>query len=177
MTRSGRWKTLIVALVALHGVALGLRTCRDAELQKDPLGLRVRQLGSGGYRSLAQIADGRPLLLVFWTTWCEYCAEELERGADLAESLSAGSAPAGVLFVNVGEHASVVASHPAATRLRDRIGLDLTGEVARVLGVRGFPSRVLLGSGGEVLWTAEGYDPTADQRLQTRPGVGGHRRE
>jgi len=172
VTRLGQLRRVFVALVTLHVVALTIQVVREDRLGKNPLGLRVERLVSGRTETLARIADGRPLLLVFWTTWCEYCAEELEGGAGLVERLSAGSAPVGVLFVNVREHDSAVANYPTIVGLKSRIGLDRTGEVARALGVRGYPSRVLLGSEGEVLWTAEGLG--AETELEVFMRVGGH---
>jgi thiol-disulfide isomerase/thioredoxin len=170
VTRLGRFRCLFVALVALHVVALGIQVWREGRLDENPLGLRVERLVTGRSESLAQVADGRPLLLVFWTTWCEYCAEELEGGGDLARRLSAGSAPVGVMFVNVREHGSAVANHPAIEDLASLVGLDRTGEVARAFGVGGYPSRVLLGSGGEVLWFAEGLDTSVEFEVSTRVG-------
>lgn len=170
MTRLGSLRFVLVAMVAVHVVALGIQMIREDELAENPLGLRVERLASGRSESLAQIAGERPLLVVFWTTWCEYCAEELEGGADLAERLSAGSAPVEVLFVNVREHESTVASHPVTESLTNLIGLDRTGEVARAFGVRGYPSRVLLGSHGEVLWFAEGLGASIEREVSARVG-------
>lgn len=175
MTRFSSLRLVFVAMVAVHMVALGIQVIREDELAENPLGLRVERLASGRSESLAQIAGERPLLVVFWTTWCEYCAEELEGGADLAERLSAGSAPVEVLFVNVREHESTVTSHPVTENLTSLIGLDRTGGVARAFGVRGYPSRVLLGSHGEVLWFAEGLGASIEHEVSTR--VGGERRD
>lgn len=173
MERLGRLRIVFVAMVALHVAALGSQLLREDRLGENPLELRVTRLVSGRSESLAQIAQGRPLLMVFWTTWCEYCTEELERGADLAERLSAGSVPVGMLFVNVREHDSVVASHPATEDLTSLIGLDRTGEVARAFGIGGYPSRVLLGSGGEVLWSAEGLGASVEFEVSARLGSRG----
>jgi thiol-disulfide isomerase/thioredoxin len=171
VNRFGSLRSVFVAMVALHAIALGIQVLREDELGENPLGLRVERLDTGRSESLGQIAGERPLLVVFWTTWCEYCAEELESGADLAERLSAGSAPVGVLFVNVREHESTVASHPAIEKMTNLIGLDRTGEVARAFGVRGYPSRVLLGTGGEVLWFGTGLDASVEGEVSVRVGV------
>ena len=168
MKRFGPLRLVLVAMFALHVVALGIQVTREDELSANPMGLRVGRLDTGRSESLAQIAGERPLLLVFWTTWCEYCAEELAGGADLAERLAAGSAPVGVLFVNVREHESAVARHPAIQDLTGLIGLDRTGEVTRAFGVRGYPSRVLLGSDGEVLWFAEGLGASIEREVSAR---------
>jgi thiol-disulfide isomerase/thioredoxin len=170
VARIGRLWLVLVALATLHGVALTIQVVRDERLDSNPLGLEVERLVSGRREALARIAGGRPLLIVFWTTWCEYCAEELEGGAGLVERLSTGSVPARVLFVNVREHASTVASYPAIEGLTGRIGLDRTGQVARAFGVRGYPSRVLLGSDGEVLWTSEGLGDAIDREVLLRIG-------
>jgi len=166
-------RLVLLALVTLHVVALSIQVLREDKLDVNPLGLRVQRLVSGRSESLAQIASGRPLLIIFWTTWCEYCVEELERGADLAERLSSGSAPVEVLFVNVREHHSAVAKHPAIENLTGRIGLDPTGDVARAFGVRGYPSRVLVGTRGELLWFAEGLGESIELEVSTRVSSNG----
>ena len=75
MTRFGSLRFVFVAMVAVHVVALGIQVIREDNLTENPLGLRVERLASGRLESLAQIAGERPLLVVFWTTWCEYCAD------------------------------------------------------------------------------------------------------
>jgi thiol-disulfide isomerase/thioredoxin len=161
-------------MVALHLVALGIQVMNEGKLSQNPLRLRVERLLSGRLESLAQIADERPLLVVFWATWCVYCAKELEDGADLADRLSAGSVPVGVLFVNVREHESTVVNHPATENLETMIGLDPTGEVSRAFGVRGYPSWVLLGAHGEVLWFEEGLGASIEREVAIRVGGGGN---
>jgi thiol-disulfide isomerase/thioredoxin len=173
MTRPGRLRLALLALVALHALTLSIQVLREDELSDNPLGLTVQRLESGRSESLAQIAGGRPLLVIFWTTWCEYCAEELERGADLAERLSSGSAPVEVLFVNVREHGATVGGYPGIESLTGMIGLDSTGDVARAFGVRGYPSRVLVGSRGEVLWFSEGLGESIEAEVFTRVGSRG----
>jgi len=173
MKRLGRLWLVFLALVTLHAVALSIQMIREDALIENPLGLRVQRLESGRFESLAQIAEGRPLLVVFWTTWCEYCAEELGRGADLAERLAAGSAPVELLFVNVREHGSAVAGHPAIEDVAGMVGLDRTGQVARAFGVRGYPSRVLIGSRGDLLWFGEGLGESIELEVSTRLGADG----
>ena len=87
--------------------------------------------------------------------------------------MSSGSAPVEVLFVNVREHYSAVAKHPAIENLTGRIGLDPTGEVARAFGVRGYPSRALVGSRGELLWFAEGLGESIELEVFTRVSSNG----
>ena len=164
----GRLRPVILALFAMHAVALGVQVHRENALVENPLALRVQRLASGKFESLGQIARGRPLLVIFWTTWCQYCAEELGRGAGLAERLGARPAPVEVFFLNVREHASTVSGHPAIEAVSDRIGLDPNGRVARALGVRGYPSWVLLGSRGEVLWFGEGLGGSIEREVSRR---------
>ena len=159
---------VLAALAAVHAAALGFRQLREHRLDANPLELRVESLVTGRPESLAVRAAGRPLLIVFWTTWCEYCSEELQRGAALADRLASGPAPVNVVFVNVREHRSAVASHPASRGIEHLVVLDPAGEVARGLGVRGYPYRVLLGARGQRLWTSEGLGGSIEREVFLR---------
>jgi len=154
--RKRRFALLMVALFAVHASAYGLRVLRDRQLELEPRDLTVETLVAGEPLTLRALADGQPLLLVFWTTWCSFCKEQVRAGADLADRLAAGPVPARILFVNLREPVEAVAGDDAAAAVRDRVVLDRSGRVARTFEIHGVPSYVLLGSGGRALWIREG---------------------
>ncbi len=161
---------LLAGCFALHLAAWWVQTGVRHAVESGAYPLRVDLLSSGRASSLGEIARGRPMLVVFWTTWCAYCAEELRQGAGLVEQLRARPVPAEVLFVNVGEPRSVVARWTAAVEVADRIALDAPGTTARALGVRGFPTYVLIDEQGRPIWRREGLGEAipdeVDQRLR-----------
>ena len=123
-----------------------------------PRDLRLTRLADGSSATLRELAGGRPLLLVFWTTWCAYCSPELERGVALAAELAAGVTPVELLFVNVREPAAVVGLYPHVGALGPRIVLDEGGALAATLGIRGYPAYGLLDSQGGLRWVRHGLE-------------------
>ena len=120
--------------------------------------LRLTRLADGSSGSLRELARGRPLLLVFWTTWCTYCSPELERGVALAAELAAGATPVELLLVNVREPAPVVELDPQVKMVRSRVVLDESGVLASQLGVRGYPAYGLIDPQGRLLWLRHGLE-------------------
>ena len=165
--RGGRW-VVAAALLLLQAAAYVVQSDRERDLAANPLRLRVEDPTTGEARTLASLARDRPLLLVFWTTWCAYCAEDLSRGAELARRLAAGPAPVETLFVGVREHRAAVVRHPPAAAVLDRVAADPTGEVAERLGVRGYPAHVLLDRRGEVLWSHAGLGADVAAEVASR---------
>jgi thiol-disulfide isomerase/thioredoxin len=166
--RGRSWALILTGLFAVHLLAHLVQVAGRDDLAGGVERVRVQRLASGRAATLGGIARGRPLLLVFWTSWCAYCVKELESGAGLAERLSAGPAPSEVLFVNVREHPEIVASIPAAAAVTERIVLDTDGRLARALGVRAYPTYVLLDSRGQRLWFHEGFDEAIADEIAPR---------
>lgn len=91
----------------------------------------------------------RPVLLVFWATWCEACREEIP-GLNQLSKQYAGALE--IISINVQEEPADVEAFLKETPLNYRVILDEGGELADRFEVTAIPSAVLLAKGGEILY-------------------------
>jgi cytochrome c biogenesis protein CcmG/thiol:disulfide interchange protein DsbE len=91
---------------------------------------------------------GRPLWIVFWTTWCTPCQQEApdirasyhaHRGDDLA-----------VLAIDIQEPAAAVREYVLSHDLDYAIGLDPTAAVKDLYGAWGLPSHFFVDGNGVI---------------------------
>jgi thiol-disulfide isomerase/thioredoxin len=97
------------------------------------------------------------VLVAFWASWCEPCAEELRALARLRAAHTAAGRPFEVLLVNLGE-----GPERAAAFLREHgasglpVVLDRDGRAAKAWGVGGVPMAFLVDARGRARWSAFG---------------------
>lgn len=107
-------------------------------------------------------AEGRRLIL-FWATWCAPCRSELAR-VDLL--VRHGRLPRErVLAVSVDDNLQVVRDAQKERGYGFPVYWDPRGELARLYGVRGTPTLVLLDKDDRVHWMSMGLSPTLELRL------------
>jgi len=92
---------------------------------------------------------GKPVLLIFSTTWCAYCRSELPHFREIYERYS----PQGleVVQIFIQESHRKVSSFARQYNLPYRVLLDEKGEVAETYNVRGVPDMILLDRNGQAL--------------------------
>ena len=163
---------LLLPWVGLHLAAQFSRWSAQTAESSAFYSLPMERLSDGSSVTLDNVAQGQPLLLVFWTTWCEYCKEELATGSDLAAKLTAGPGPVNVLFVNVREHRAVVERAVGDAPLSDLVYLDLAGNVSGDLGIQGYPSYVLIDRSGSPIWKSEGITHDVAHEVASRISSG-----
>ena len=124
-------------------------------------------LDGGPARTLAEIANGRPVVLHLWATWCAPCREELP-----ALDRFAGDGGK-VVAVSVDTR-----SPESVARWLDELGVDLRGwlDVRRALptrfGVRAYPTTLLLDEEGREVSRIVG--PVAWDDPAMRAGMNAH---
>jgi peroxiredoxin len=100
--------------------------------------------------SLSQFLGKKPVLLVFWATWCPECNAAFPK----INALHGG--PAGekmqILALNFRETREKVAAAVKSRDIRYPVLLDERGRVARAFGVVGIPTYILIGRGGTVVY-------------------------
>jgi cytochrome c biogenesis protein CcmG/thiol:disulfide interchange protein DsbE len=98
--------------------------------------------------SLAEL-QGRPAVLVFWTTWCPYC---LRQTPVMVEAYPR-AAEAGIQFVgiDVQEDRNTVATYLAQHLIEYPILLDEQGSIAAQYAVQGYPTTYFLDSDGRIV--------------------------
>lgn len=92
---------------------------------------------------------GRPVLLVFGTTWCPFCREEIPRIKEIYRDGKEKKLE--VLNIYINENDGKVADFAAKYELPYRVLLDKDGRVAERYQVLGVPTLVLLDRQGKVL--------------------------
>ncbi len=103
--------------------------------------LKGREVALGGLR-------GRPVLLVFGTTWCPYCREEIPRIKEIYAKGRARNLE--VLNVYINEADKKVGDFAARYALPYPVLLDRDGKVAERYQVRGVPMIVLVDGQGNI---------------------------
>jgi peroxiredoxin len=98
--------------------------------------------------SLGSLRD-RPVLLVFGTTWCPYCREEIPRIKDIFQK--GREKKLEVLNIYINEPEAKVGAYAAKYELPYPVLLDKDGKVAERYQVRGVPMLVLLDRQGKIV--------------------------
>ena len=104
--------------------------------------LKGQEVSLGSYRN-------RPVLLVFGTTWCPYCREEIPHIKDIFQK--GREKKLEVLNIYINEPEAKVSAFAAKYALPYRVLLDSDGRVAERYQVRGVPTLVLLDRQGKIV--------------------------
>ena len=147
-----RLSYLLLALLMLAPLAC---QAQDAAPKKPQPATEIRQpapafalpqLG-GGTVSLANF-KGKPTVIVFTTTWCPYCIQEipdLKRIYGVYRTQGVGFAA-----IYVQENPDRVKAFAAKHKLPYPILIDQNGTAARAYNVRGVPTKVLIDPAGQI---------------------------
>ncbi len=92
---------------------------------------------------------GKVVLLVFSTTWCPYCRTEIPHLKKMYSQYKERGFE--VINIDIQESKKKVSSFAAKHELPYKVLLDADGEVARLYGVKGVPTKVLIGKEGKIL--------------------------
>ena len=147
---------MLIWIAAAVGVFVFL-FLRDNEVGRRAPEFALHGAYGGEYR--LDSFRGRPVLLVFWSTNCGFCRQELP----ILDSLYPEAARNGVEIacVNIGDlDGAREVMHP--THLLNLVDAD--GGVARSYGVRGVPKLVLIGSDGKIRRSASGMQGKSSLR-------------
>lgn len=148
--------------IAIFAVVFGVVSyLRDSKpLPTGPLDFSVETLSG---ERIASTQLGRPMVLVFWATWCPPCKLELAR---LQALVDRGAIPRdSVLAFSVGEERDVVAKTSTERGYTFPVGLDADGSVANAYEVRGTPTIVLRAADGKIEWKTTGVSPSLEFKV------------
>lgn len=124
----------------------GAKTPKEAQNDQAP-DFVLSDLEGGEFRLSDQ--RGKPVLLIFGTTWCPSCREEIPRLKDIY----ARYAERGLIMVNINiqESPDKVSSYAEKYELPYRSLLDEDGAVSERYGIRGVPAMILLDEKGMIV--------------------------
>ncbi|MGZ3743730.1 MAG: TlpA family protein disulfide reductase [Pseudobdellovibrionaceae bacterium] len=106
----------------------------------------------------------KPMVLIFWATWCGPCELELARINSLIENGSV--APEDALAIASYEEDEVVRRAVLERKYHFLVGLDTNGKVADMFKVKGTPTIFLLDSSHKIHWVTTGLSPLLSVRIQ-----------
>ncbi|WP_374033078.1 TlpA family protein disulfide reductase [Bdellovibrio bacteriovorus] len=107
---------------------------------------------------------GKPLVIVFWATWCGPCEVELSRVQKLVDDkvIPADS----VLAVSSLEDRDLVQSTVNQRKYSFLVGVDISGQVAGQYGVRATPTTALLDKNHQLTWITTGLSPLLEVKIR-----------
>ena len=126
----------------------------------------LKDVASGNQVSLSDFR-GRPVVLVFWATWCGYCEREMSALKSVyKEHQDAGLA---ILAINAGDSASDVRSYRKSHGLTFNVLLDPKRSTLGLYKVSAFPTNVFIDRSGRAIYSVVGMMDTAglNSKLQT----------
>ena len=112
---------------------------------------------------------GKPVLLIFGTTWCPSCREEIPHLKDIY----AQYAKKGLIMVNIDiqESRDKVSRYADKYELPYRLLLDENGAVSEMYGIRGVPAMILLDEAGMIIGGQRFIDPLLANMFKGKKSV------
>jgi len=92
---------------------------------------------------------GKPVLIVFGTTWCPYCRDEIPRLKNIFQTY--GKKGLVLINIDIQEPRDKVKRFAEKHRLPYRVLLDERAEVAKKYGIQGVPTFVLIDVNGLIV--------------------------
>lgn len=93
---------------------------------------------------------GKPVILLFWTTWCPYCRKALKQLNAMHAELSKNGVE--ILAINIEEPIDRVRRFVKRYPLSYRVLLDIDIRVAQAYGILGIPAYILINKAGRIVF-------------------------
>lgn len=100
-----------------------------------------------GTAAISDFRDKKPVLAVFWTTWCPYCVQQLILLRDNQQDYN----DIELLAINAGESEDKVSSFVKRNKIQYKVLLDKDNSVTGYFGIIGLPTYILIDKQGEVV--------------------------
>ena len=115
--------------------------------------------GYGNQISLSDYQDKKPVLLIFWATWCKFCAEELE---DLKAFTQEHQNEIQIIVISSGEDQETVRNYILEKDINFLMILDEDRKLWNQYLVRGTPTHFLISKQGKVVAVRPGVASKKD---------------
>lgn len=116
----------------------------------------------GNSVSLSDFRNVKPVLVVFWATWCPYCRKEMPKIARLNDRLGDKLE---ILALSLKESQDKVASYARKEKLHFTMLLDQDGAVASNYGVTGLPTLILIDKEGRRVLVESALSPELQESI------------
>ncbi len=111
--------------------------------------------------SISDFRDKKPVLAVFWTTWCPYCVKQLIFLRDNQQNYK----DIELLAINAGESEDKVRPFIKRNRIQYNVLLDKDNSVTGYFGIIGLPTYILIDKQGEVVVKGHAFPEEEYQKL------------
>ncbi len=154
-TRTPAWWREALVILALGGLVLlfvcGLQSGQQsaaagALTPETPAPEVILELASGGEVALSAYL-GKPVVLVFWATWCGACREEMP---DLDRLTRAADGRYAVLTVS-RESPAALSRFASARQLVVPMGSDRSGQAFEAYRIESLPTTVIIDAEGRIM--------------------------
>jgi thiol-disulfide isomerase/thioredoxin len=148
------WKKWVLEALVIIAVVVAVQLWQARGLPEGPApalagtGIDGKPLGLA---ETLRAANGKPVLVVFWATWCSVCK---------AEDGNIQSVSADHPVLSVATHSENLAQHLQKRGLSFATINDPDGALSAVWNVRGVPSHFVVDSVGNVRFRVVGYATT-----------------
>lgn len=114
---------------------------------------------NGKRLELAELNNGRTLVISFWATWCKPCCSELKHFQKLHETYSDSGVGFLGVCVNEARDQGKVKAFLAGNRYSFQVALDPEQQAMRKFGLKDVPGVFILDETGRIAWRHSGYKP------------------
>jgi len=142
-------KKYLAAIFFLVFVLSCGRTPKSAEALSPAPDFKLNSLNQEEI-TLSSYKDKKPVLLIFWTTWCPFCRTQLKLLNKKYPELAADNLE--ILAINVGEPYQKVESFAKSYALLYRVLLDPDSQAARSYRILGVPTYFLINKSGFIVF-------------------------
>ena len=149
-SRTARWKTNLIWMLAIVLVYFGVRAWQTRDLPQGPAPQLQGVLLDGRGFDLAQ-TRGAPMLVYFWASWCPIC-----RVSDGAIDALSRDYPVVTIAMQSGSDAEV-SKFLREEGLRFPVLNDPEGVLAREWRVRGVPAGFIIDRNGDIRFVEMGF--------------------
>lgn len=120
---------------------------------------------SGDYLT-AEGLRGKVVLLDFWATWCTPCVQAIPGLRRMSRQMEKD--PFMLLSLSVDQDAATVKSFVSQYQMAWPQVWDERSELAQKMGVRGFPTYLLVSHEGEIVYSVSGWGPRIEQEIVSK---------
>ena len=151
---------LIISIILVFGL-FGLFGCPSTESNPKEENLNIRKQSVEvkapdfaledlkGNQVMLSDYKGKAVLLVFTATWCPYCRAEIPHLKEIYSKYNAKGLE--IIYIDIQESMEKVSSFMTKHNIPFKTLLDKDGKVAYLFGVRGVPTKFLIGKDGTIL--------------------------
>jgi peroxiredoxin len=161
-------KTIVAGFAVCLMLSVSMTACVNAQDSINSVAgnFQLQDL-SGKTYELSAYRNKQPVLLFFWTTWCPFCLQSLQRlNRDYVNLEKDGIA---LLGINVGERRSAVERLVRNYNIVFKVLLDEGSVAANTYRLLGVPTFVLIDKKGVIRYKGNSYPGSEIKQMIDQP--------